>query len=89
MIRDIWPVILLLLLVTGCAATTTLTPVSVPVPIACQQEMPARPAMPTEGFATKPTLDQFVQAAQAELLRREGYEGQLRTALEACRKPIS
>lgn len=88
MIRAAWTVVVLLLL-TGCATTQTLTPVSVPVPIACREEMPERPSMPTKAFATKPSLDQFVQAAQAELLRREGYEGQLRTALEACRKPIS
>ena len=90
--RAIWLVIfvlLTLLVVTGCATTQTLTPINVPVPVACQEEMPERPAMPTEAFTAKPSLDQFVQAAQAELLRREGYEGQLRTALEACRKPIS
>lgn len=51
---------------------------------------PHRPVMPTEslgGAAT--TLDQFAQAAMAEIERREGYEVELRTALENCRKPIS
>lgn len=35
------------------------------------------------------TLDQFAQAAMAEIERREGYEGELVTALENCRNPIN
>lgn len=63
--------------------------VRVPVPVECQQAVPDRPAMPTEAFTDKPALDQYVRAARAEIERREGYEGQLRTALEACTAPIT
>jgi hypothetical protein len=72
---------------TGCA-TAPITTVKVPVPVQCQEAIPDRPVMPTEAFTTKPKLDEFARAAMAELERREGYEGRLRTALEACTAPI-
>lgn len=34
------------------------------------------------------TVDDFARAAMAEVERREGYEGELLTALENCRAPI-
>ncbi len=75
--------------IAGCAAPLpTIQPVKVPVPVECQEPVPDRPVMPTEQFAQKPPLDAFVQAAQAEIERREGYEQQLRTALAACTAPI-
>ena len=75
----------------GCATTThvEIQRVNVPVPVECKEPVPARPVMPTEGLATTATLDQFAQAAMAEIERREGYEVELRTALENCRKPIN
>ncbi len=33
-------------------------------------------------------VDQFAQAAMAEIERREGYDGELLAALENCRKPV-
>lgn len=71
----------------GCA--TTGGTVKVPVPVECRQAMPERPVMPTEQFAQKPTLDQWVQGALAEIERREGYETELRAALQACIEPVS
>jgi len=79
---------LLVIWLTGCGATPVLTEVKIPVPVECREEMPERPAMPTEQVTEKPTLDQFTKAAMAEIERREGYEGQLRTALEACKAPV-
>jgi hypothetical protein len=70
----------------GCG--TTMQTVKVPVPVECKEQVPDRPVMPTEQFKAKPTLDQYVQASQAEIQRREGYEKKLRTALEACTAPI-
>lgn len=58
--------------------------VNVPIPIACQEQMPPRPAMPTEQLAVPVKLDDFARAAMAEIERREGYEVVLRTALVAC-----
>lgn len=72
---------------TGCGAT--LQTIKVPVPVQCKEEVPERPIMPTEQFKTKPTLDQFVQASQVEILRREGYEQRLDAALRACTAPIA
>jgi hypothetical protein len=62
--------------------------VNVAVPVACQEKEPERPVMPTEALRPGATVDQFTQAAQAEIERREGYEGLLRTALAACIAPI-
>lgn len=80
--------LLLCIALTGCNATMSGV-TKVPVPVACQEEVPDRPVMPTESLSAEATLDQFVQAAAAEMERREGYEVKLRTALEACVKPIA
>lgn len=59
--------------------------VKVPIPIACDIEVPARPAMPTELLAPGVNLDRFSASALAEIEIREGYEGELRAALGACK----
>jgi len=69
-------------MLTGCA--TKHEPVRVAVPIPCRVAIPARPIMPTEGLTPDASLDAFVQAAAAEIERREGYEVELRAALGAC-----
>lgn len=63
--------------------------VNIAVPVACQEKEPTRPAMPTEALRPGATVDQYVQASAAEIERREGYEGLLRTALAACTAPIA
>ena len=75
----------------GCAAKkhVEVQRVAVPIPVQCQEPVPARPVMPTESLGGGATLDQFAQAAMAEIERREGYEVELRAALENCRKPIN
>ena len=78
------------LALAGCAVPRVeLQRVSVPVPVACQEPMPARPMMPTEGLRPPVTLDAFAAAAMAEIERREGWELELVAALEACRAPIA
>lgn len=80
--------LVLCLALAGCNATMSgIT--KVPVPVACKEEVPDRPVMPTEGLPADASLDAFVQAAAAEIERREGYENQLLTALTACVKPIA
>lgn len=64
-------------------------PVKVPVPVECREQVPPRPAMPTEQFADKPDLHQFAKSALAELEIREGYETRLRQVAETCTKPIN
>ena len=78
-------------LLAGCATKkhVEIQRVAVPVPVECKEPVQARPVMPTESLGTAATLDQFAQAAMAEIERREGYEVELRAALENCRKPIN
>lgn len=75
-------VLALATLLAGCSSAPQT--VRVPVPVPCKAPMPQRPAMPTEALTADAALDDFVQAAAAEIERREGYEVQLRAAIEAC-----
>ncbi|GAB2472298.1 hypothetical protein GCM10027082_24770 [Comamonas humi] len=83
--------VLLALALVGCAtapARVETQRVNVPVPVACDEPVPERPAMPTE--ALEPRVMPFVllRAALAEIDRREAYEIRLRTALENCIRPL-
>ena len=40
--------------------------------------------MPTESLSLGVDLDRFAASAMAEIELREGYEGELRVALEKC-----
>ncbi len=62
--------------------------VSVAVPVACLEPTPIRPVMPTEALQPGADVDEFAQAATAEIERREGYEEQLVAALTICTRPI-
>lgn len=80
-----------LLALAGCQTAPTrveLQRVNVPVPVVCDEPVPKRPAMPTEQLRPGATVDQFTQAAQAEIERREAYELKLVVALANCRHPI-
>lgn len=76
---------LLLLLLTGCASTDRLVQVKVPLPVACQVAEPARPMMDTDTVSLSASIDELARAMRAEIERRDGYEGQLRAALVACK----
>jgi type IV pilus biogenesis protein CpaD/CtpE len=73
------------LLLTGCASQDRLVQVKVPLPVACQITEPARPMMDTETVLISAPIDELARAMRAEIERREGYEGQLRAALSACK----
>lgn len=78
-------------LLSACGATSPkveIQLVKVAVPVACQEPEPERPTMPTEQLPTDADVDTYVQAAAAELARREGYEIQLRQALSNCKRPL-
>lgn len=83
-------VLLAMASLAGCAGTmhTDVLQVRIPVPVACQEPVPERPSMPTEALRPGASLDDFARAAMAEIERREGYEGRLAAALEACRMPF-
>lgn len=65
--------------------------VNVPVPVACREEEPQRPRMPTEHLPTWASakdvvLDEVVKASRTEIALREAYEIELRTALQNCKR---
>lgn len=78
-------------LLAGCETVpmVEIQRVNVAVPVACSEKEPDRPVMPTEALRPGATVDQFAQAAMAEIERREGYEVQLVVALAICTKPVS
>ena len=82
--------VILLILVAGMlmACNATMVQTKVAVPVICIATEPTRPVMPTESLTPDASLDQFVQAATAEIERREGFEGQLIEALRSCTAPI-
>lgn len=80
--------IVLVLWLAGCAHQPAVVPARVVIPIECREPMPERPVMPTELLSADASVDAYVQAAAAEIDRREGYEQQLATALANCRKPV-
>ena len=71
----------------GCGATRTLK-VSVPVPVACAEQVPERPEMPTESLQPGVAPWVLLRAALAEIDRREGFEVQLVAAIRACTAPV-
>lgn len=72
----------------GCATAPPSTRVHIPVPVACSESIPPRPTMPTEALGPGAAPWVLLQSALAEIDRREGYEGQLRAALQACTAPL-
>lgn len=79
-------------LLAGCGAApparVEIQQVKVAVPVACDEPEPERPSMPTEQLPAGADVDMYVQAAGAELERREGYETELRAALANCKRPL-
>lgn len=80
--------VLVLASLTGCGAFTARTVTDKPIPVACQEKVADRPAMPTEALTSKPTVDQLLKHQDAEIVLRQAYEVQLRTALVICTTPI-
>lgn len=79
------------LLMTGCGnapPVAKIQTVKVAIPVACQEPEPDRPVMPTDQLHEGADVDAYVQAAAAEIERREGYEIQLATALRNCKQPL-
>jgi len=78
-------------LLAGCATPPEpkidVRTVKVAVPVPCREPVPDKPAFPMDGLRPGTSLNQFVSAALAERLVRDGYELQLVTALRACTRP--
>lgn len=86
--RRFMSIILAAAVLAGCAASlpqVEIQTVKIAVPVECREAEPERPQMPTDALPLDADVDQYVQAAAAEIARREGYEELLRTALGNCR----
>ena len=74
-------------LLVGCGSVKHVQ-VRVPVPVACTEQTPERPEMPTESLQPGVAPWVLLRAALAEIDRRQGYELVMRAALVACTAPI-
>ena len=83
--------LLSVLVLGGCASAprVEIQSVKVPLPVACREEIPDRPSMPTEALAEDADPFDLLRASLAEIDRREGYEVKLVAALENCKRPLT
>lgn len=72
-------------ILSGCASAPQTVEVRVPVPVACEVVEPARPALAIDTMPPDAPLDVLVRNLRADHDARDGYEGELRAALKACR----
>lgn len=67
-------------------STEKVKEVKIPYPVPCVTEMPAKPAFPMATVTDGDTVYVLAKKAAAEIELRKGYEAQLETTLEACKK---
>lgn len=79
-------IVLVAWILSGCAGTPEAIEVRVPVPVACEVDEPARPALGIDTLPPDAPLDVLVRNLRADHDVRDGYEGELRAALKACRE---
>jgi hypothetical protein len=72
-------------ILVGCGTPPDLLEVAVPVPVACQVQEPARPALSIDTMPPGLPIDVQARHLRADHDLRDGYEGELRTALRACK----
>lgn len=83
--------IVLALLLAGCAGQVAEPPepvvvrVEVPVQIPCKTERVQRPAFAVDSLPIGASIAEQMRALRAERLRHKGYEARLEAANEACR----
>ena len=73
-------------ILSGCASAPELVEIRVPVPVACEVAEPARPDLSIDSISPDAPLDVQVRNLRADHDVRDGYEGELRAALKACRE---
>ena len=90
MIRALgWAVVLAvaLLAMVGCAVTANpTTTVEVPIGIPCDPPEVIAPTLPIDALDPEADTFEHVRALWASIERMEGYEIELRAAIDACRK---
>lgn len=82
--------IVLALLLAGCAGQVAEPPepvvvrVEVPIEVPCRTERVQRPAFAVDSLPTGAPIAEQMRALRAERLQRKGYEVRLEAAIEAC-----
>ena len=78
----------LALTLAGCATAPqpTVTPVEVkvPVPVPCRITPPEKPAFAVDALPLGSGIWDQMAALRAERKQRQGYEGELESAIKAC-----
>lgn len=83
-------IILCASLMTGCFATTGgMRNVNKAVGVECKASKPEKPLFPIDALRMGADVNQYVKAARAERLVRDGYEAKLIAALDECIGPIA
>lgn len=73
-------------LLAGCAGVPpSVVTVDRAVPVACDVEEPARPALAIDSLPEGLAVDVQARHLRADHTLRDGYEGELRAALKACK----
>ena len=80
--------VLSLVALAGCASSPTLpgppTEVRVEVPVPCRITAPRRPAFAVDSLPLGSGLWDQMAALRAERKQRQGYEGELESAIRSC-----
>ncbi len=85
-----WPLVVLSLLLVGCAGQAAdvpepqLVPVEVPVEVPCRTERVPRPAFAVDALRIGAPNDEQMRALRAERKQRKAYEKRLEAAIDAC-----
>lgn len=85
-----WPVLLLTLVVSGCAgraadrAEPQVVRVEVPVQVPCRTDRVQKPAFAVDALPIGASIDKQMRALRAERKQRQAYELRLEAAIEAC-----
>lgn len=76
-------------ILVGCSATGGAVTVKTAVGVECRAQKPERPVFATEALRKGADVEQYVRAARAERLQRDGYEEKLVAALDECINPVA
>lgn len=84
---ELWAFIVLVAwILTGCATPERVVQVRVPVPVPCEVDEPPRPRLGIDSVPINAPIDVLIRNLRADHDVRDGYEAELRAALEACRR---
>jgi hypothetical protein len=78
--------LLLCLLITGCAASAppAVVKIEVPVSVPCTIALPATPVFAVDALPLDADIWDMMAALRADRIQRQAYEKELETAIQAC-----